>query len=268
VASREARHNILIVYQTIVFLPMNTVRTLLSLLAASLFSLGTGSICAANFGVSPLSLDLTAQQRSAVVTVSNDDTKPIQLRVHAMRWTQTESGEDQYVATDDLVFFPKRLEIKPGEQRIIRAGLPASPIAANEKAYRLFVEELPPVELPTDGQTKLSVLLSFALPVFVAPAASASKLEIRSAELARDGTLTVRVANAGTSRARITRVTANNGKLSSDSVSTRYIFPAIEKTFTAKLGAKACQSALEQVKIELDNQLLDVGTIRNACVGS
>jgi fimbrial chaperone protein len=244
---------------------MNTARSLVTSLATSLLLAYTATTHAANFGVSPLSLDLTTQQRSAVITVSNDDSKVIQLKVHAMRWTQNEAGEDQYQPTDDLVFFPKRLEIKPGEQRIIRTGLPATPLTGNERAYRLFVEELPPVELPTDGQTKLSVLLSFALPVFVAPAVSTSKLDISSAELSRDGTLSVKLANVGQTRARISRVISDDGKLASESVSSRYVFPTVAKTITAKLGADACKQSPKNLKLELDNQMVNVSINRSAC---
>jgi len=244
---------------------MNTARALVCVLAAALSVALAPTIHAANFGVSPLSLDLTTQQRSAVITVSNDDSKTITLKVHAVRWTQNEAGEDQYQPTEDLVFFPKRLEIKPGEQRIIRTGLPALPLTGTERAYRLFVEELPPVEMPTDGQTKLSVLLSFALPVFVAPAVTSAKLNVVSAELSRDGTLSMQLANVGATRARISRVVSDDGKLTSDSVSSRYVFPTVARTVNAKLGADACRQAPKRLKLELDSQLIDVTITRSAC---
>lgn len=244
---------------------MNSARAIFTVLAVAFLTLQSATTDAANFGVSPLSLDLTTQQRSAVITVSNDDTKPIQLKVHAVRWTQNTSGEDQYQPTEDLVFFPKRLEIKPGEQRIIRTGLPAAPISGDERAYRLYVEELPPVDLPTDGQTKLSVLLSFALPVFVAPAMSTSKLDIKSAELLRDGTLSMQMANVGATRARISRVISDDGKLTSDSLSSRYVFPTVAKTVVARLGSEVCKQMPKTLKLELDNQLVNVALSRNAC---
>lgn len=244
---------------------MNSARAIFTAIAAAFFALQTAPTDAANFGVSPLSVDLTTQQRSAVITVSNDDTKVIQLKVHAVRWTQNAKGEDQYQPTEDLVFFPKRLEIKPGEQRIIRTGLPAAPLTGDERAYRLYVEELPPVDLPTDGQTKLSVLLSFALPVFVAPAASTSKLDVKSAELLSDGTLSMQLANVGVTRARISRVTSEDGTLTSDSVSSRYLFPTVAKTVVARLGADACKQMPKNLKLELDNQLVNVAISRNAC---
>lgn len=230
-------------------------------LAASML---TGSTFAANFGVSPLSMDLNSQQRSSVVTVSNDDSKPVSLRVRLMRWTQASDGTDSYEPSEDLVYFPKRLELKPGEQKIIRTGMSNAAVSA-ERAYRLFIEELPPVELPTDGQTKLSVLLTFALPVFVAPAPGKSDLGVQSAELGADGKLTLTLNNKGTSRARISRVLNADSLPLADNLSARYVFANSARTVHAQLGSDACNRGFNVVKLDLDNSSIDVPISRNGC---
>lgn len=219
---------------------------------------------AANFGVSPLSVDLNAQQRSSVVTVSNDDSKPVSLRVRLMRWTQASDGSDAYEASDDLVFFPKRLELKPGEQKIIRAGM-SSAAVTSERAYRLFIEELPPVELPTDGQTKLSVLLTFALPIFVAPSPGKADLGVQLAELSADGKLTLTINNKGSSRARISRVLNEDASPLADNLSARYIFANSIRTVSAQLGSDVCSRPLNTVKLDLDNTSIDVPVSRVGC---
>jgi fimbrial chaperone protein len=219
---------------------------------------------AANFGVSPLSVDLNAQQRSSVVTVSNDDTKPVSLRVRLMRWTQASDGSDAYEPSEDLVYFPKRLELKPGEQKIIRTGMNNAALSG-ERAYRLFIEELPPVELPTDGQTKLSVLLTFALPVFVAPTAGKSDLGVQTAELGADGKLTLTLNNKGSARARISRVLNADSSPLADNLSARYIFANSARTIVAQLGNDACSRAISTVKLDLDNSSIDVPVSRAGC---
>lgn len=219
---------------------------------------------AANFGVSPLILDLNAQQRSGVVTVSNDDSKPVSLRVRLMRWTQTSDGIDAYEPSDDLVYFPKRLELRQGEQKIVRTGMNTTP-ASTERAYRLFIEELPPVELPTDGQTKLSVLLTFALPVFVAPAPGKSELGVQSAELGADGKLTLTLNNKGSARARISRVLNADSSPLADNLSARYVFANSARTVHAQLGADACSKNFDSVKLDLDTSSVDVAISRAGC---
>ncbi|MBL8311788.1 MAG: molecular chaperone [Burkholderiales bacterium] len=219
---------------------------------------------AANFGVSPLSLDLHSQQRSGVVTVTNDDTKPVQIRVRLMRWSQDADGADKYDPSDDLVFFPKRLDLKPGEQKIVRAGINGAP-AGSERAYRLFVEELPPAELPSDGQTKLSVLLTFALPIFVAPAPGRSQLASAAAEMTADGRLTLALRNDGSARARISRLLAVDGTPLSDALSARYVFPGTSRTIIAELGAGACSRKISAVKLDLDTSSVEVPVSQTLC---
>lgn len=237
-------------------------KCILQILCAALFIAAHAH--AANFGVSPLSLDLHAQQRSGVITVSNDDSKPVQVRVRLMRWSQSADGNDQYEPSDDLVFFPKRLDLKPGEQKIVRAGVSSVP-TGTERAYRLFVEELPPAESPSDGQTKLSVLLTFALPVFVAPAPGRAELAPTTAEIEANGRLTLTLSNGGSARARISRLLTAEGTTLADSMSARYVFPGQSRTVTADLGAAGCNRKIAVVKLDLDTSSVDVPVARNLC---
>jgi fimbrial chaperone protein len=73
--------------------------------------------------------------------------------------------------TRDLVFFPRLLVLAPGAQRVIRVGL-ATSVGPVEKSYRIFIEELPPVETeqaaPADGGVRVRVRVG--IPVFVQPA--------------------------------------------------------------------------------------------------
>ncbi len=52
---------------------------------------------------------------------------------------------DLYEATDELVFFPKLLVLKPDESRMVRVGIEGIP-PEKEKAYRIYLEELPDPE--------------------------------------------------------------------------------------------------------------------------
>src|SRR5207249_6037055 len=72
--------------------------------------------------------------------VSNSQVTPLVLRLSAMRWSQSDDGEDNYASTNELVIGPWLLKIEPGTPRLIRFGVPA-PAGDVEATYRLFLEE-------------------------------------------------------------------------------------------------------------------------------
>ena len=133
-------------------------------------------------------------------------------RVRAMRWTQNDKGEDLYEEASDLIFFPKRLELKPGDKKIVRVGVNEIP-ASGERAYRLFLEEMAPPAKSGDSQTKLSVLVNIGVPVFISPPSAKPDLTIDSARAESSGALHLHISNKGTSRVRLSRVVMPDGTL-------------------------------------------------------
>jgi fimbrial chaperone protein len=221
---------------------------------------------AATYGVSPLSITFTGTQKSSVVTVVNEDTRPVLLRIKAMAWTQDSSGMDTYVDTTDLVFFPKRLELAPGDKRVIRVGINSMEGTA-EKAYRLYVEELPPAILTEDDSTKLSVLVTFGLPVFVLPEQAQPDLKLEEVAV-RDGVIHLSVNNAGGRHARLSRVMLQDGSVVSDAIEGRYIFPGIRKQVSVPVPAAFCSGKMETLAIETENSGLSVEVMMPAACGS
>jgi fimbrial chaperone protein len=221
---------------------------------------------AATYGVSPLSITFSATQKSSVVTVVNEDTRPVMLRVKAMAWTQDGSGSDTYVDTTDLVFFPKRLELAPGDKRVIRVGINSLQGPA-EKAYRLYVEELPPAVLAEDDSTKLSVLVTFGLPVFVQPDKAEPDLKLEAVTV-KDDVIVLSINNAGSRHARLSRVLLHDGSVVSDAIEGRYIFPGIRKQVSVTVPAAFCSGKKESLAIETENGELAVDVIMPTACGS
>ncbi len=234
------------------------------------FLLAIGLLCSAaanagNYGVSPLDVQFTTQQKSTVLTVTSDDSKPISLRLRAMRWTQNDKGEDIYEESPDLIFFPKRLELKPGDKKIVRVGINETP-SGEERAYRLFLEELAPPTAPGDGQTKLSVLINIGIPVFVSSADAVAVLKTEKASVTKAGNLNIQLANKGTSRARISRISLNDGTLVSESIPSRYLFPGISKSFEIKVPTALCNGKENQIRIEAEKSNTEVAVaFPNGC---
>ena len=139
---------------------------------------------AGDFGVSPIRVELDRAAKSALVTVTNDDSRPLAFQARALEWTQDEKGADRYTETADLVYFPQQFKIAPGESRVVRLGYKV-PAAQAEKTYRLFIEELADASRQPN-QTGIAVTLRFGVPVFSRPPAARSSGEAELAASARN----------------------------------------------------------------------------------
>jgi fimbrial chaperone protein len=152
-----------------------------------------GAATAATFTVDPTQIFLSGRAGSVLLTLRNESTESLRFQLSVFAWSQDASGQMQLEPTEDIVFFPSLLTLKPGETRRVRVGSATTP-AAREKTYRIFVEELPPVERVTDG---VRVLTKMGIPIFVRPAkevATASLHDLRQ----QDGTLRFTLTNSGT----------------------------------------------------------------------
>lgn len=130
---------------------------------------------AAAVAIEPVRVQLSETVRSQSLHLHNNGSATVRFQVTAFGWQQSPSGEMQLTPTTDLVFFPSLLELKPGESRRIRVTTTLS-AGAVERSYRLFVEELPPIEPNKTGA--VTVLTRLGLPVFIQPATPAPKVQL------------------------------------------------------------------------------------------
>lgn len=152
---------------------------------------------AADFSVSPMIVEFPRGVRSGEIQVRNLDKQPVRFQVRGADWSQDETGKNIYVDSRSLIWFPRALELAPGETRIIRVGVRATP-AAQEQAFTIFLKEVVLGESPAAkaGGAQVRLLLSISVPVFVPPVKPQPGGGVESAEL-RGGRLNVVVANGG-----------------------------------------------------------------------
>jgi fimbrial chaperone protein len=162
-------------------------------------ALGLGLLVAgqrtANFTVNTIRLVFSSKTRSAILTLRNQSPEALCFQLNGFAWDQSTKGEMQLAPTEDIIFFPKLLTLAPDESRNIRVG-PTTPFTAIEKAYRVFVEELPPLERLEDGPTGVLVLTKMGIPIFLQPTKVVQQGHIGSMTV-RQGKLSFQVKNTG-----------------------------------------------------------------------
>ena len=139
-----------------------------ALLAASILGGGPWAFHAdaATFTVEPTQIAFANRTTSVLLTLRNESKDTLRFELSVFKWAQSPSGEMQLEPTEDIVFFPALLTLAPGESRRVRVGS-ATEFDTREKTYRIFVEELPPLDRQTNG---VRVLTKMGIPIFMKPA--------------------------------------------------------------------------------------------------
>lgn len=163
---------------------------------------------AGSFQVSPLRATLTGNQPVSALTVRNAGTEPAVIQLEAMAWSQ-QVGKDSYLPTPDILATPPIFTIPAGGSQVIRVGSRRPADASSERAYRLFLREVPPP--PKPGFKGLQMALQISIPVFVAPTTKIAPELHWQARSAANGQIKISVANRGTAHVRLTHFTLSPG---------------------------------------------------------
>lgn len=124
-------------------------------------------LCAAPAGafqVSPVRVDLNPRQSATQMVVSNPGTQTLLVQAEAFDWTQ-QHDQDQLRPSQSLIVNPPIFELAPGAQQVLRVGLRRGAEPGVERAYRLWLSQVPTPAAGAD--TGVQMLLRLSLPVFV-----------------------------------------------------------------------------------------------------
>jgi fimbrial chaperone protein len=224
---------------------LNTPGSRLAALALATLLAWSSALWAGEFTINPLRVNLDRGTRSSEITVRNDDTAPLRMQLEAMSWRQDADGKDQFAPAEDLLFFPRTMEIPPGESRIVRVGIRAAPVT-REDAYRLFIEELPPAASESAPQgASLRIFLRVGVAVFVAPAQAKPAAEITRLDL-NAGVAEWSVENTGNAHFRTDAVelaglSRDGTTLFVQGFPERYFLAGVAKTLRFDVPRDACR---------------------------
>jgi fimbrial chaperone protein len=112
-----------------------------------------------------------------VITVENQSGATRMYQLENVAWTQS-NGEDVYTPTRELIVVPPVFQLASGKKQIVRVGLNTSQ-GPTERAYRLFVQELPETAQRPSGEVpSVQTLIRMGIPVFVPPLARDSAVRL------------------------------------------------------------------------------------------
>lgn len=126
--------------------------------------------------LSPLRLEMSATETATALSVGNDESVERRFQVQVQRWTQRD-GIDELLPADEVIANPPMFVLAPGRTQTVRIGFVDAAPEHVERAYRVFVREVPVSAAPVAGGTPVGVqiLRRFSLPLYRAPAAPARR---------------------------------------------------------------------------------------------
>jgi fimbrial chaperone protein len=201
-----------------------------------------GTATAGTFSIAPVRIELNGSQRTAVLTVHNDEDAPMVVQATTLAWSQS-GGEDETLATRDLLVTPPVFTLPPKGEQVLRVALRAAPDATHELDYRLLLAEVPGP--PEQGFTGLRLALRLSLPVFVSPAHAAAAQLAWSAQRGSDDTITVNARNLGTAHLQLLDWTLQFGDPAHATHVglMRYVLPGSQVSWQLKIPAGASSTA-------------------------
>lgn len=186
---------------------------------ASLLLFFSSAVFASSIGVSPIRVDLSAEQRVGSITITNSSNQPKTIQLRLFAW-QHQGQDTALTQTKDLLAAPPIAVIPAQKSQIVRVGMRIEPDQTIEKSYRLMIEELPPRQ-----NSGVAIALKISLPIFVKPIAHA-QAELSWLIETRGTEQYLRVDNSGTAHAKIDHLSLSPALLApSNATSNIYVLP-------------------------------------------
>jgi fimbrial chaperone protein len=163
---------------------------------ATLISLGfllSGEVQAASLEISPVIVNLAADQNATTIEVKNRGGAPVAVQARPYGWSQT-GDEDNLTPTQDIIISPPIFTVPAGASQTVRLLLRGVTEAGGERSYRLLLDQVPPAN--TENK-QIEMALRVSLPVMVASAASTPPLLQWRAEHGPGGEIQLMAVNSG-----------------------------------------------------------------------
>lgn len=219
--------------------------------------LQAGTAAASAFKVTPVRVTFNGPS-STLLTLKNDSEEALRFQISAFVWTQDAKGGIQLGSTDDVTFFPALLTLKPGEERKVRVATAVTPTDV-EKTYRIFFEELPPLETPKEkAGAQVRILTRMGIPIFVTPEKAVAEGKIENAKV-QAGHLMFDVRNTGNMHfavqsVKVHGVGSKGETLFDKQVEGWYVLPGSPRNYDLEIPAADCPK-LKTMTLEVQTDI-------------
>jgi fimbrial chaperone protein len=228
---------------------------------------GAGTAVAGGFYVVPTALDLGKGAQSGTFSVVNSGDEKLDVKVSVQSWAQSADGKDLYADTTELVFFPKIMTVEAHDQRAIRVGVKGPP-PGREKAFRIFVEEIPrpggAVTRIEQGNVSGAIALAyrFSIPIFWRPPKAQGGGALGSIEMKRGEARAV-VTNAGNTHLKMPSVTfrgkgGDGREVFLQEMNGWYVLQGMSRTYAVTVPPELCRAlTVIEVKARMEKGEFD-----------
>lgn len=168
-----------------------------------LFLIGL-QIAWAGLSIEPIKLYIDKkQQRSTTVTLTSSEAPDSKIfEASAVKWTQSDKGEELLEPVSDIIINPKNFILKPNSSQVVRIGFRVQPnIDAKEGTWRIVFNEVKPVNQPADS---VAFLWNVSVPLFVG---KQSALDLDIKPVISSGKTFLVIKNNANSHVQISKIT-------------------------------------------------------------
>src|SRR5688572_24438097 len=118
----------------------------------------------------PLDPVIEASDAGAALWVENRGQRTATMQLRVLAWTQ-EDGESRHAPQTDIIGTPANFRIAPGKRQFVRLTRTQLPLAGEERAYRVLIDEIPEApdkQVAAAGTTNsgLRFQLRYSIPLF------------------------------------------------------------------------------------------------------
>lgn len=173
-----------------------------TVICIGLMALGLAS--AAAWTVQPMRIELNPAggANSGSFSVSNTGPEALPVEIVVLRRVMDLDGNQSFEPAESAFsVFPPQAVIQPGSSQAFRFQFLGAPQVSNAEAYVIDVREVP---VRLDGRSGIVIAYNFGVAVYVEPPNARSRLQVESAAVDGDGTLSVLIANNGNAYGRLT----------------------------------------------------------------